>query len=374
MKSKTFILALGLMLMSFVISGCYTQLARQTQDDEGVAQEAVHEENGDMEEYAENDTEYVRDQQSEYDVTNIYVYDYYRPYYWDPWDPWYYSWYYRHHPRNRFYVSVGWGAYYDYWDWCGTRWSGYWDPWYRDRYYWWGPTAVYNPGWYYPDYSPIYDPPQPSKKRDFGRRGARGSDDDGTVADRRGSLSKPIADRSSISKPGETVFDRGADGSYRRQRRTEVDTRDRATPASDERATDRRRVSRRATDSDRTTDAATPARGDDRTYTAPATSKNPTSVSKPKSPERREAVKRNDGRRSSSGSKTSKEGSTTRKVAPKRESSNSGSSSSPSWNRGGSSGSSGSAARGSSSSGSSSSGSSSSGSKSSGSSDRRGKN
>lgn len=368
MKFRTYLLALGLMLLSFVLSGCYTQLARQTQDeDEGVAEQAVQEDGMVTEEYTEESSEYTGYQEDQREVTNIYVYDYYRPYYWDPWDPWYYSWYYRHHPRSRFYLSVGWGAYYDYWDWCGTRWSGYWDPWYRDRY-WWAPTAVYYPGWYYPDYSPVYDPPQPNKKRDFGRRGARGSDDDGTAPDRRGSIGKPIADRTSISKPGDTVFDRGADGSYRRQRRTDSGTKDATTPASDARTTDRRRVSRRAADTDRATDTVTtPASGNDKTYTAPATSKNPTSVSKPKSTTRREAVKRNDGRRTSTVKKPS---TTTRKVAPARESSrrSSGSSSSPSWNRGGSSGSS-SAAKGSSSSGSSSSGS-----KSSGSSSRRDKN
>ncbi len=343
MKTKAYLLALGLTLTSFAISGCYTQLARPVQEDEPEAA-AVQEEYAEQEEEAAYaDTNYD-DERDRPEVTNIYIYDHYRydvwdP--WDPWDPWYYSWYYRHHPRNRFYLSIGWGAYYDYWNWCGTRWAGYWDPWDWNYYSWWGPRPYYQPGWiYYPD-SPIYDPGVSGKKRDFGRRGSRGSGDD--FGDRRGSIGQPIADRNSISKPGETVFDRAADGSYRRQRRSDVnDTRERTTTDQGQN-TDRRRVSRRSTE-DRATDAVTSPRANDRTYTAPSTSKRTDSVSKPKSSGKRESATRREGRKSSN------EGSSSRRVAPARESS---SSSAPSvQSSGSSSGNSGSSSRGSSSSGS----------------------
>ncbi|MDZ7268802.1 MAG: hypothetical protein ONB48_13770 [candidate division KSB1 bacterium] len=310
MKPKACLLAIGLTVMSFVISGCYTQLARPDQDDEPDVAVIDENEAGQKEEAA-----YSKNSDDERDrpgVTNIYIYDY-DP--WDPWDPWYYSWYYYpYHPRNRFYFSIGWGAFYDYWNWCGTRWVGYWDPWYRDYYSWWGPRPYYHPGWIYYPGSPVYDPPVAGKKREFGRRGSRDSGDD--FGGRRGSISQPIADRTNISKPGDTVFDRGADGSYRRQRRSEVDTRERTTPGQGQN-TDRRRVSRRSIE-DRTTDAVGSPRPTDRTYTAPSTSKSADSVSKPKSSGQRESGTRREGRKSSG------DGSSSRRIAPSRESSSSG--------------------------------------------------
>lgn len=202
MKAKLLFLISGLALCGLLLSGCYTQVARPDQESEP---RITGESEAEAEEAESDDEGAYRER----DATNIYVYG----------GGWYrYPWWYRY-PHSGLYVSVGFG-YYDWWDWCGTAWTGWYDPWCYDRYYagYWRP---YRHGWYPGYYDPYYPYPyvyrdreRNTKRRDFGRRGTDGGSDLRPTYSTggRGSLAKPVA----------TTYGRGNDGNYRRIRRDGV--------------------------------------------------------------------------------------------------------------------------------------------------------
>jgi hypothetical protein len=235
MKIKSILLALMAVLTMMVVNGCYTQMARPDRGED-------EPENTESTEPVEED-QYAREDDTRRQ-TDVYVHHYYDNYYgyhgwgWDPWDPWWYR-----YPRTGLYVSIGYGFYDPYWSdpfwgpgWCGAGW----DP-------WWGPNYWYSP-WSRPGYIyyPVYDPyphgggAYPPEKRPFGRRTAererRGTGSDGGAVARRGSL----------SSPDETIYVRGEDGSYRRERRriAEPATTTTGSDGTDDRGSDRRRVAR----------------------------------------------------------------------------------------------------------------------------------
>jgi len=173
MKTKNFVM-IGLLAMSlFVLTGCYTQMAKpDPNEDEAVAAQAEQAE-------SEEPVQEEQAQEEAYAVpheTNVYVYGgygypyYYDPYWYDPfWSP-YYPY------RSGLYVHIGYGGYYrDPWDWCGSPWYYGW----RCGYYgysssWWPTYGYYSPhyyGHYYDD-----DLRYPVKQRGFDRRGRSGDD------------------------------------------------------------------------------------------------------------------------------------------------------------------------------------------------------
>lgn len=236
MKLKSIMLALAATFVMLLVNGCYTQLARH--DGEEEEPEYTESEPAQEEEYAREDD--VRRE------THVYIYDYpdYYSYrygsWWDPWDPWY------RYPSTRWYLNIGYGYYdpycYDpYWSpgWCGAGWNP-----------WWGGSYWHSP-WSRPVYVyyPVYDPypsgrgSSPPEKRPFGRRSSD--------TDRRGTTTTAdngaIAKRGSLSKPDGSIYVRGEDGSYRRERRRTAEP-VAPTPTgsgNDERASDQRRVVRR---------------------------------------------------------------------------------------------------------------------------------
>lgn len=202
MKTNASILLAALALSGWLLSGCYTQLARPDNESESqLTGDSASEDEATDESYSEeaSDTE---------GVTNIYVSDgAYGPY-WDPW--WYYS------PRSRFYVSLGFG-YYDTWGWCGSPWNGWYDPWCGYGYYYAYPWPRHYYGGY-PAYYPSYRAPTTvvdNQKRDFTRRGTKPGQNDLPPA---ASVTSNTSHRNSLTKPVSNTFARGEDGAYRRVR------------------------------------------------------------------------------------------------------------------------------------------------------------
>ena len=184
-----------LLLLSFVINGCYTQLAKTTyESDEQVYDEEI--ERGDEEKYTEEN--------GDKHVTNVYIYDdYYGGRYWDPW----YSSY--HSPRSPYYISVGYGYHSN--------------PWYGDHYY--GRRIAYYDPYYNHGYQNGHHGhhsnhtttvKEPQKKRDFRRVGRTGSQHVGTNGN--STVAKRVRSRRHLNKSTDAVYAVGNDGQYRRTR------------------------------------------------------------------------------------------------------------------------------------------------------------
>ena len=190
--------AMLLLSAAFVLSGCYTQLAKPSSSSESLEGEYYVEEHG---EYDEDSSEYEDSEYAEEEektVEQYYIYNYYG-FYPDPWwyDPFVYDarfpWWSDPFFAASFaptYVSIHVG-YYD------PFFYGYYRPWYRRHHaysgfhfgtVWWPSyySGYYGWGWYTPPvYVPVYvgdrgrhDGP-PRAKRDFSQRGTRGRDDFG---------------------------------------------------------------------------------------------------------------------------------------------------------------------------------------------------
>lgn len=205
MRTKASILLAAFALSGWLLSGCYTQLARPNSEDEPqLTDDSASENQATDENYAEETTDTEG-------ATNVYVYGgAYGPY-WDPW--WYYS------PRSRFYVSIGFG-YYDAWGWCGSPWNGWYEPWCRYGYYYSYPWPYHYYGGY-PVYYPTYHTGTSivdNRKRDFTRRGAKPGQNDFPPT----AVANSPGDRNSLTKPVSATFARGEDGAYRRVRRDEA--------------------------------------------------------------------------------------------------------------------------------------------------------
>ncbi len=327
MKLKASLFALAAMFMAFLLTGCYTQMAKpDSSEDRPEYSESTSEEE---QEYQDREYQNEEDSYRDYDhVTNVYVYDdfYARRYYWDRWDPWY-AWHYR-------YPRYGWNVRYSYYDndywnwWCGTPWDRYYDPWWDYRYSHWGPSW----GWNYPYWDRYSNYPRGrghvNEKRPFGRRSSSSGNDGGGAVARRGS------DRSNLSKPEGTTYARGDDGVYRRARRTDTESiRDTRTEGSTP-ASDGRRTSRRGTTDTRSDEViSVPNTGGSsvarpaRTRETPTEAKQPSTSTDRRSPKRESSEGSKVSRRSNeSGSSSSSRGSSGNSASSPRRSSNSGSS------------------------------------------------
>ena len=220
MKTQNVFLLTGLALSGLVWNGCYTQIARpDREEDTQVAREpeAADEESVEAPSAREDDERYA----DERHVTNVYVYDDFRWGWRQPY--WSYSpWYGYRYPRSRFYVSIGYGGYYDPYypgSWCGTTWN-WCDPW--DDYYsgYWGPYShwrPYNDPFYYPRHV-TRDRAVDQRKRTITRRGSTPADDNSGAA---GTYATG-GSRGSLARPVSGTYTRGNDGSYRRVRRTDA--------------------------------------------------------------------------------------------------------------------------------------------------------
>ncbi|MDZ7343556.1 MAG: hypothetical protein ONA90_03475, partial [candidate division KSB1 bacterium] len=203
MKTKVSIWVAALAVSAWLLSGCYTHLARPDSESEPqLSHDSATEEEATEYSYAE-ETSRSRH------TTNVYVYS--GPY-WPYWDPWW-----SYPPRSRFYVSIGFG-YYDVWRWCGSPWDRWYDPWCRYGYYYAYPWPYhYWAG--YPVYYPTYRPPTAvvnNQKRDFTRRGTKPAQNDLPTP---AAVTNTPSDRNSLTKPVSSTFARGEDGAYRRVRR-----------------------------------------------------------------------------------------------------------------------------------------------------------
>ena len=231
MKLKPLIQSIAAAFILFMVNGCYTQMSRPDSEKKEP-------------EYTEN-TEPVEEQGTrDNDVRReAHVYDYGDYYYGRPWYDPYDAWWYRY-PRTGLYVAMGYNWYNPYWydpfwspGWCGSGWDPWWGP-----SYWYSPWA--HPGYYGPYH--VYDPyPQGGgsytpEKRPFARRS--------TERDRNGQAPNTgaIAKRGSLSSPTESIYVRGEDGSYRRERRriAEPVATTGGSATQEPPASDRRRVSR----------------------------------------------------------------------------------------------------------------------------------
>jgi len=255
MKLKSFMFMVMVILTAFMVNGCYTQLSTpKSETKEPEYSDAAQADSVDDEAYTRDDD--IRHATNVYipDYDGYYAYGYNSPWA-DRWNPWWYG-----YPRTAVYVGVGYSFYdpwYDpYWSpgWCGAAAQ----PW------WWGPNYWYSP-WTQPGYAhyPVYEPyprggggASTPEKRPFGRRSAEGD----RHADAGGSGA--IAKRGSLSRPGETIYVRGEDGSYRRERRgsTVVPATSGNGTATD-RTSDRRRATRELPAPESGTVTTTPSYG-----------------------------------------------------------------------------------------------------------------
>jgi hypothetical protein len=210
MRTNPFFL-IGLFAIGlFVLSGCYTQVAKPDPDED----QAVTEES----EQAESEEQAQEESYTSPHRTNIYVYGaygypyYYDPFWYDPfWSP-YYPW------RSSFYVYIGY-SYYDPWDWCGTPWYYYprhcgyygrhaWWPSYYDYYYY---PRYYHGGYYGRSYEK--DDRSPVRQRSIDRR-TRSTDLTPVAFGTTRKYSRP-----SLSKIRPVVYTRDASGALQRRTR-----------------------------------------------------------------------------------------------------------------------------------------------------------
>ncbi len=233
MKLSSTVLAVTAVITMLVVNGCYTQVARP---DRGEGEPEYSETTEPVEEVQDQRTDDVRRVTYPYDYSDYY---YGRPWY-DPWDAWWYR-----YPPTGLYVGIGYHYYDPYWydpfsgpGWCGSGW----DPWWGGcgPSYWYSPWG--RPGYvYYPVYDPYphggggYTP----EKRPFSRRSTNRERNGGTPSN------GAIAKRGSLSRPAESIYVRGEDGSYRRERRRVAEpVATTGGSGTDDHATDRRRVTR----------------------------------------------------------------------------------------------------------------------------------
>ncbi|MCI0495300.1 hypothetical protein L0Z72_09870 [candidate division KSB1 bacterium] len=185
------LMIVGLMVvLSFMLTGCYTQLSRPRIDTEDEYQTNTEYEG----------EEYYQDQEgqdlSEQPEGNTYIYNYY-PYV----DPYFDSWYY--YPYSWRYYNMSYlGPYPDYWwDPYGRGWIPGWYLGYSYYDSWWGGYPRHRNS-YYGDYS---NPSQRTyAKRPFGRRSIDAADREQRAIDTRSGLAKPQSP-TRMDRPATTI-------------------------------------------------------------------------------------------------------------------------------------------------------------------------
>jgi len=181
---KSILLATVMILViSFMLPGCYTQLSRPRVDIEDEYYEESQ--NEEVEEYYQDEGALVDE-----DSRDVYIYNYYPSYWTDYYDYWYYS------PYQWRYI----GPYpYHWWDPYGHWWAPSWYVGYSYYDYWWGGyPRYYNSynryGYYYNGSKRTYG------KRPFTRRSVRTVEREKRI-DSESSLSKPIGP-TRVERPG----------------------------------------------------------------------------------------------------------------------------------------------------------------------------